>query len=151
MFFRKPTIIPVAFFVWIQGNHSGSYYIANNTIFNVIGPLFLNYWKSPFDLVDNIVVEHNTVYMTTRQVFEIMYAIKSYTIKNNLFVDGYCRGVALPGSYKGVEYGGDGVVPFDNTRPGNETEGFFPIDTLAVEWGVAENERDIQNSSQCAL
>ncbi len=130
-------------FVWIQGAHTGSYYIANNTVFNTTGPAFLNHDKV-FDVVENVVVEHNTIVLTSRQVFEVMEVLKSYTIKNNLFVDGYVRAVVDSGLYQGVDYAGDYMAGHDSWREGNETEGFFPVDTLAVEWGIDETERDIQ-------
>ncbi|MBD3287813.1 T9SS type A sorting domain-containing protein [candidate division KSB1 bacterium] len=133
-------------FVWIRGDHTGSYKVVNNTVFNVNGPLFLNHWKR-FDLVENVVVEHNTICLNMRHIFAPMFAIKNYVIKNNLFVDPFARGYVGPGDYKGVEYAGDFVDNFDKERPGNEYDGLFAIDTLAAEWGVAEEDRYIEISN----
>lgn len=130
-------------FVWIQGEFTGSYYIANNTVFNVTGPVILNHWSSP-DLVKNLVVEHNTFYLVPRAVFEKMYAVQDYIIKNNLIIDGYCRGYVDEGRYQGMDYVGDFVEPFDPNVPGNEMGAFFPVDTLATEWGIAEDTREIK-------
>ncbi len=125
-------------FVRIQGDYTGTYNIVNNTVFNTTGPAFLNHDKV-FDVVQNVVVEHNTIVLTTRQVFEVMLLLKEYTVKNNLFVDGYVRAVVDSGLYQGVDYAGDYMGGGDPER--NNTEGFFPVDTLDAEWGIPENER----------
>ncbi len=130
-------------FVWLQGELTGNYYIANNTVFNMDNRTLMNRRGNPPTPIDNLVVEHNTFYLITKEVFERMY-YKSIEVKNNLFIDCWAAGVAQPGNYKGVDYAGDFIEPFDPDFPGNEAGAFFDVDTLPPEWGIDESERDIK-------